>query len=289
MRDNRSVDRAETLGEFLRTRRARVEPELVGLDRGSRRRVAGLRREELAGLANISVDYLIRLEQGRVGHPSPQIVESLADSLLLDDAERRHLFGLAAAAEPARDRGAGTEVRPGIELLVRSLEPSPAVLLSRRLDLLCWNPACEALLGPFGSELNYARLVFGDPATRELHADWEDAARQTVALLRAAAARHPDDLALTELVAELRSADARVAGWWDAHDVAEKNHGSKRYVHPVAGALTVHYEALPLPDDGDQILTIYAAELRSADAERLAAITSAGGAAAPDPGVRSAA
>ena len=168
-------------------------------------------------------------------------------------------------------------MRVGIELLVRTLDPSPAVLLSRRLDLLAWNATAEALLGPFGAEHNYARLVFGDPATRALHADWLDAARETIALLRFAAARHPHDDALRALVAELRVADGRVDAWWAAHDVAQKRHGTKRYSHPRVGALALYYEALLLEDDGDQILTIYAAEPGTPDAQRLAQLAEAVG------------
>jgi transcriptional regulator with XRE-family HTH domain len=261
--------RAGELGEFLRSRRERVLPQLVGLEAGDRRRVPGLRREEVAQLAHVSADYLVRLEQGRVGRPSPEIVESLARALLLDDAERRHLFRLASATEPPTGRGDGTVVRPGLELLVRSLEPSPAVLLSRRLDLLVWNPTGELLLGPFGDERNYARLLFADPATRAMHVDWEDAAHQAVAILRAAAARHPDDAALHTLIDELRTGYADVARWWSTHDVTQKRHGVKRYLHPVVGVLTLYYEALWLADDGDQVLTVYAAVPDSVDAERL--------------------
>jgi transcriptional regulator with XRE-family HTH domain len=261
---------ADQLGEFVRTRRARISPELIGLDAGVRRRVPGLRREELAQLVNVSIDYVVRLEQGRIGRPSTDILEALARALLLDEAERRHLFGLAAAREPAPGGRDGTEVRPGLALLVSSLDPVPAVVLSRRLDLLAWNPTAEALLGPFGAERNYARLVFGDAATRALHADWDDAARQTVALLRFAAARYPDDAALNELIVDLRACSDIAEHWWETHDVAQKRHGLKRYVHHVVGELTLHYEALPLPDDGDQVLTVYAAQPHTPDAERLA-------------------
>ena len=135
--------RADEFGRFLRSRRARVEPEIVGLAPGARRRVEGLRREELAQLANISVDYLIRLEQGRIERPSPEVVEALARSLLLDSSERRHLFRLAAASEPTAGHGDGTSVRAGIRLLIDSLDHLPAVLLSRRLDLLHWNPTAR--------------------------------------------------------------------------------------------------------------------------------------------------
>lgn len=269
--------RADELGRFLRSRRARVEPAMVGLRPGDRRRVEGLRREELAHLANVSVDYLVRLEQGRVERPSPEIVEALARSLLLDPSERRHLFRLAAASEPTAGLGDGTSVRAGIRLLIDMLDHTPTVLLSRRLDLLYWNPTAEALLGPFADHRNYARMIFRDPAQRTLHADWEEAARQTAALLRYAAARHPDDDHLGALVAELDDADPEFSVWWDAHDVAEKRHGAKTYIHPTAGELTLTYEALPMPDDGDQILTIYTVEPGTIDAERLAglALTSA--------------
>jgi transcriptional regulator with XRE-family HTH domain len=276
MEDNRAMRRADELGRFLRSRRARVEPAMVGLRPGDRRRVEGLRREELAHLANVSVDYLVRLEQGRVERPSPEIVEALARSLLLDPSERRHLFRLAAASEPAAGHGDGTSVRAGIRLLIDTLDPTPAVLLSRRLDLLHWNPTAEALLGPFADHRNYARMIFRDPAQRTLHADWEEAARQTAALLRYAAARHPEDERLRALVAELDDADPGFSVWWDARDVGEKRHGAKTYLHPSAGELTLTYEALPMPDDGDQILTIYTVEPGTIDAERLAGLALTG-------------
>ena len=122
-------------------------------------------------------------------------------------------------------------------------------------------------------ERNYARLIFGHAATRALHADWEEAARETIALLRFAATRHPDDGALRGLIAELRAGSGEAARWWESHDVTQKRHGSKRYLHPAVGSLTLHYEALPLADDGDQLLTIYAAKPGTRDAERLAQLT----------------
>jgi transcriptional regulator with XRE-family HTH domain len=264
--------RADEFGRFLRSRRARVEPEMVGLSPGDRRRVEGLRREELAHLANVSVDYLIRLEQGRIERPSHEVVEALARSLLLDPSESRHLFRLAAASEPTAELGDGTSIRAGVRLLIDTIDRIPAVLLSRRLDLLHWNAIAEALLGPFPDHRNYARMVIRDPAQRALHADWEEAARQTAALLRYATARHPEDDRLRALVAELDGADPQFSAWWDAQDVEEKRHGAKTYVHPSAGELTLTYEALPMPDDGDQILTVFTAEPDTVDAERLAAL-----------------
>jgi hypothetical protein len=168
-------------------------------------------------------------------------------------------------------------VRRGVRLLIDTLDRTPGVLLSRRLDLLFWNPIAEALLGPFADHRNYARMILSDPAQRTLHADWEEAVRQTAALLRYAAARHPEDDRLRALVAELADAEPQFSLWWDAHDVEEKRHGAKTYLHPTAGELTLTYEALSLPDDGDQILTIYTVEPGTVDAERLAelALTSA--------------
>lgn len=278
--------RSDQLGEFVRTRRARISPERAGLHAGARRRVPGLRREELAQLAHVSVDYVVRLEQGRIGRPSDDILEELARALLLDGTERRHLFRLAAASEPTPAGGDGTQVRPGLALLVSGIEPAPAVLLSRRLDLLVWNPTAEALLGPFGAERNYARLVFGDPATRALHADWAQAARQTVSLLRFTAARYPDDDALRELIAELRLHSTSAARWWKTHDVAQKRYGRKRYLHPTVGDLTLSFEALLLADEGDQLLTIYSAEPQTPDAERLEQLSRLAGAPAESLGKR---
>jgi transcriptional regulator with XRE-family HTH domain len=272
LEDNCVMRRADEFGRFLRSRRARVEPEMVGLQPGDRRRVDGLRREELAQLASVSVDYLIRLEQGRIERPSPEIVDALARALFLDPSERRHLFRLAAASEPTAGLGDGTSVRAGVRLLIDTLDRIPAVLLSRRLDLLYWNPIAEALLGPFPDHRNYARMVIRDPAQRRLHADWEEAARQTAALLRYAAARHPEDAQLRALVTELDGADPHFSVWWNAHDVEEKRHGAKTYLHPTADELTLTYEALPMPDDGDQILTVFTAEPDTVDAERLAAL-----------------
>jgi hypothetical protein len=174
--------------------------------------------------------------------------------------------------------------RGPLGLLVRSLEPSPAVLLSRRLDLLVWNPTADLLLGPFGDERNYARLLLADGPTRAMHADWDEAARLAIAILRAAIARHPDDRALGELVEELCESDPDAARWWDAHDVTEKRHGSKRYLHRVVGELTLYYEALVLPDDGDQVLTVYAASPHTADAERLRQLSEIAAAASGQPG-----
>src|ERR687895_416101 len=230
MEDNRAMRRADELGRFLRSRRARVDPEMVGLPPGDRRRVEGLRREELAHLANVGVDSLVRLEQGRVERPSPEVVEALARSLLLEASERRHLFRLAAASEPTAGHGDGTSVREGIRLLIDTLEHNPAVLLSRRLDLLHWNPTAEALLGPFADHRNYARMIVRDPAQRTLHADWEEAARQTAALLRYAAARHPEDDRLRALVAEVDD-----AGRDHGHDLAEGVDGARHHGHRADG------------------------------------------------------
>ena len=272
--------RSDQLGEFVRTRRARVSPELVGLDGGARRRVPGLRREELARLAHVSVDYIVRLEQGRIGRPSSDILEALARSLLLDPVERRHLFGLAATSEPALGGGAGTHVRPGLELLVRSLEPSPAVVLSRRLDLLVCNPTAEALLGPFGAgaQLRAARLRRSRHAcpARRLGAGRPGDRRPAPLRRRPLPRRRGAARARRRAARRQRRRRGLVGGPRRGSEAPRV----KRYAHPTVGELTLHYEALLLADDGDQLLTIYAAEPGTRDAERLAQVTELAKAAA---------
>jgi hypothetical protein len=237
------------------------------------------RAEHEAAVRHLEFE-LARARRGffsRLGHTVENGLEAAIDWVADGVSTRR--ARASSSVPPGRRQRARTRRRrrhrgaPRARASVRSLQPAPAVLLSRRLDLLVWNPTAEALLGPFGAERNYARLVFGDPATRALHADWDEAARETVALLRFAAARYPDDEALRELIAELRRHSDTAAHWWETHDVTQKRHGHKRYTHPTVGQLTLHYEALHLPDDGDQLLTIYAAEPGTTDAERLAQLS----------------
>ena len=269
----------EELREFLRSRRARIAPEDVGLPAGhGHRRVPGLRREELAMLAGVSVDYYVRLEQGRNASVSGSVLDAIARALQLDEHERAHLFDLAKPTRaPRRPAPRPQRVRPGMRTLLDNLV-TPAFVLGRRLDILATNRMARALLCDFDAlpprERNHARWVFLDPAARELYLDWEAVARDNVAVLRMDAGRHPDDPELSELIGELTIKSPDFARWWSDHDVLRQTHGTKRYHHPVVGNLTVAYEALPLPDDAEQTLFVYSVEPGSPSAEALALLGS---------------
>ena len=254
------------LSEFLLTRRARLQPQDVGIDAEvtGPRRVPGLRREELAQLAGVSVDYYMRLEQGRNVNASDQVLDALARALSLDETERAHLIDLA---RPAAPRASPTipkqRVRPGTRLLLDGLT-SPGFVLGPRLEMLATNHMARALLCDFDArpprDRNHARWVFLDPATRSLYADWDRVARDNVAVLRLAAGRYPDDPELAALIGELTVKSPEFARWWAVHDVLQRSHGTKRFCHPVVGELTISYEALTLPDDPEQTLFIYSTQ-----------------------------
>jgi transcriptional regulator with XRE-family HTH domain len=264
---NRRDTRGE-LGAFLKSRRARVLPDDIGIVTGSRRRVPGLRREELAQLAGVSADYYVRLEQGRAGHPSDSVLEAIARALRLDDAERAHLYDLARPV-PRRQRPARAErVRPELQILLDALDRVPAFVLGRRMDVLAWNRLASALVIDFESlppdQRNTAKLVFLDEDMRAQYLDWSEAAHETVAHLRLLAGRHPDDPQLAELIGELSMKSEEFRLWWARHDVREKSHGAKRLMHPIVGPLTLYYETLALRADSDQVLVTYVAEPGSA-------------------------
>jgi transcriptional regulator with XRE-family HTH domain len=258
------VDKRRELGEFLQSRRGRLQPEDVGLPAGGRRRVPGLRRSELAQLAGVSVDYYVRLEQGRAGHPSEGVLEAIAQALSLSDAERAHVYDLARPARPRRRESRPERVRPEVKRLLDLLHGVPAAVFGRRMDVLAWNALFAALTVDWSTlppeHRNSARHFFLDEGSRRLYADWDDAGRDTAANLRMAAGRHPDDPELASLVGELSMKSAEFRRWWARHDVKEKTHGTKRLRHPIVGELTVSYETLALPGDGDQMLVTYTAE-----------------------------
>ena len=261
------MDRRTELSDFLRTRRAALRPAAAGVETaGERRRVPGLRREELARLAGVSVDYYVRLEQGRGGvHPSDSVLDALARALRLDDAEHAHLRRIAraplAAAPPRRRRA--QRVRPEVRQLLERMPDVPAFVLGRRMDVLAWNPLAARLHVDFGGleprMRNMPRLVFLDEASRHLYPEWEQVARETVAYLRFEASADPDDAELHALVGELSTVSAEFRRWWARHDVREKSHGRKRYRHPLVGELELHYETLALPGDDRQTLVTYTA------------------------------
>jgi transcriptional regulator with XRE-family HTH domain len=269
------MDPRSEISDFLRGRRARVRPQEAGLpDDGRVRRVPGLRRDEVARLANMSVEYYTRLEQGRAGNPSPEVLEALAEALRLDPSEREHLLDLAGPRTP-RKRGPikAQRVRPGLLLTLQSLESVPAFIIGRRMDVLASNRLAKAVITDFDAlpakRRNLARWYLLDPEAREKTVDWAAMARDSVAVLRFVAGRHPDDRQLADLVGELTLGCPEFTAWWNDHHVLRRTHGKKSYRHPVAGEIEFSYESLALPDDPDQTLCVYNVEPGSPSAEAL--------------------
>lgn len=260
-------DRSD-LGDFLQARRARVQPEDVGIEPFGRRRVRGLRREEIASLAGVSVDYYVRLEQGRAVNPSEGVLDAIAHVLALDEAERIHLQRLGRAG-PRRHRASqpAEVARPGIARLLETLDHVPAYLLGRRLDLIAWSRVGSALIGNFAArpagQRNLARMVFLDPAMQDLLPDWQQVAYETVGLLQLAAGRNPNDPDIAELVAELSLKRESFRSLWVDHDVAQVTSGTRRFHHPVVGDLTLRFEVMVASDDCSQTLVTYTAEADS--------------------------
>ncbi|MEU4132411.1 helix-turn-helix transcriptional regulator [Streptomyces wuyuanensis] len=270
------MDQRAELSEFLRSRRARLKPADVGLpDFGRHRRVPGLRREELAQLAGVSVAYYTRLEQGNGQNVSTEVLDSIARALRLSDTERDHLTHLAKPNQKKKRRAARPvrKLRPQLQLLIDAMDAVPAMYVGRRMDVLGWNRMASALFGDFAArppeERNVARMVFLDPAARELYLDWECKAVEVVSTLRLYAGCYPDDRELSSLVGELsvKSDDFRTL--WAAHTVQEKGHGTKRLHHRLVGGMTLSYETLRVPDDHDVSLVTYHAEPGSASEESL--------------------
>ncbi|MDY7529476.1 MULTISPECIES: helix-turn-helix transcriptional regulator [unclassified Cryobacterium] len=269
------MDNKTEIRDFLVTRRARITPEQAGLpDFGGKRRVAGLRREEVAMLAGVSVDYYVRLERGNLGGVSESVLEALVRALQLDETERAHLFDLARTANASvgtRRRPAVSRVRPGVIMLLDSIA-APAWLRNGRMDILATNALGRALYAPvFDGPLtppNTARFAFLDPRAVDFWPDWNLIASGTVATLRAEAGKNPYDKGLTDLIGELstRSEEFRIR--WAAHDVYQHTSGEKRLHHPVVGDLELTYEAMQLVTDEGLTLLVYGAEpgTKSADA-----------------------
>ncbi|GGP61599.1 helix-turn-helix transcriptional regulator [Saccharothrix coeruleofusca] len=263
------------LGEFLRSRRARISPEDVGLPGGGRRRVPGLRREELALLAGVSVDYYMRLEQGRTPAVSDAVLDAVARVLRLDGTERLHLRNLVRPAP--RKRPAPQRLRPGMRRMLEMMGDMPVFVMGRRTDVLAWNRLAGALYS--FEELprsmhNAVCYTFLNPAARTFYRDWHRIAAETVAFLRLDAGRHPEDERLTALVEELSVKDEVFRKLWAQHSVLEKTHGVKRMRHPVVGDLDLNYETLVLADDPDITINTYAAPVGSPSEERLRLLAS---------------
>lgn len=267
------MDQLVTLGEFLRACRSRLVPDEVGVPRTGRRRVSGLRREELAQLAGMSVDYYTRLEQGRSRTASHAVLDALAAALRLDGAERAHLFDLAGDHRPRHEAPgrALQQVDPTVHRLLELLDSacSPAFVLGRRTDVLAGNRLAYALITDFAAlaprERNQARFVFLDPYARELYGDWKTVAADTAAMLRMEAGRRPADRELGDLIGELSAHSADFRGLWADQRVVERTRGIKAYHHPVVGDLTVSYQAMALTGQEDQTLFVYTTTSGSAD------------------------
>ncbi|WUH90126.1 helix-turn-helix transcriptional regulator [Streptomyces sp. NBC_00433] len=264
-----------TLGDFLQTRRARIQPEDVGLPPHGRRRVPGLRREEVAQFAGVSVDYYIRLEQGRGKNVSDAVLDAVARVLRLDPTEHEHLRDLARPARKTAAAPAG-RVRPGLRLLLDSMADCPAMVVDHRMEVLAWNVLSDAL-HDFASDAAHRsmpRRVFLDPRSVDLYPEWPAVAAESVAYLRLRAGRHPDDARLTALIGELSMKSEHFRRLWADHLVGEKTYGAKRILHPVAGELHLGYETLALPGDTDLTVVVYTAPPGSPSAERLAVLAS---------------
>ncbi|BEL03563.1 helix-turn-helix transcriptional regulator [Actinoplanes sichuanensis] len=272
---------ARELGDFLRARRSRLRPADVGLEPGGRRKVTGLRREELALLAGLSTDYYQRMEQGREVRPSDDVLDAIAAALGLDDDERRHLFTLARAARrpvPVRvDRGP-ERVPDGTRRLLRVMD-TPAVVLGRHLDLLDWNPMAEALLGdPAGlpvDRLNMLLLMFDDDRTGgRTCSDWERQALDYIGMMRAAVATDPAHPRATAIVGELSIRSAEFRRLWARHDVRVQVSGRKTFRVPEVGDIVLDWDSYPLPGSPGPVMLVWTAQPGSSGADRLRLLAS---------------
>ncbi|MET8170504.1 helix-turn-helix transcriptional regulator [Streptomyces sp. NPDC005329] len=271
-----------TIGEFLRTRRERITPEQAGLPPSlTRRRVAGLRREEVALLAGVSPDYYQRLEQGRTAQVSDQVLDAVAQALSLSDVETEHLRNLARPRRTGAKAGAAQRASRAVpdEPLVRLLEAmgdAPAVLLDARLDIVAANAAAEAVFDVSGmpQPRNAARELFLHPEAQARYSNWEAVAAETVAQLRLLTGRHPDDAKLATLVGELAIRSEPFRQLWATGDVREKRLGVVRIVHPIVGSLEFDYHMLTVPARPDRSLLTYLPRLGSPTAEAVGMLLS---------------
>ncbi|WP_049571437.1 helix-turn-helix transcriptional regulator [Nonomuraea sp. SBT364] len=257
------------LGDFLRTRRGRLTPEDVGITSYGARRVPGLRREELAQLAGVSVTYYTRLEQGQSHQASPSVIDALADALRLSDAERAYLHTLVwpVPSRPRRPARPAT-ARPGTRRLLDALGDVPAIVIGTRTEVLAWNTLGHLLLaghldpgspGRPADRPNLTRMLFLDPHHRDLHPRWESSAACAVASLRITAGRDKDDRQLAELIGELSVRSPEFAALWSRHPVANHAYGTRQLRHPEVGELSLELETLGLSDGSGQRVLMYSA------------------------------
>ncbi|MBE3010380.1 helix-turn-helix domain-containing protein [Microbispora sp. NEAU-D428] len=279
------MDNREEIREFLVSRRAKITPERAGLPAGTRRRVPGLRRSEVAALADVSVEYYAKLERGNLAGVSPSVLEAVARALQLDDAERAHLLNLAQAADGfdalARPRQrAGRQWAPhrSLQWTLDAVTAGPAFVRNGRMDLLAANRLARAfycdMYATGQRSPNLARYTFLDPASRRFYPDWDLAADMTVAILRTEAGRDPHDKELHDLVGELCTRSDAFRTRWGAHNVRHHGTGVKRFHHPVVGDLTLAYEGLAMVAAPGLTLTVYTAEPGSSSEEGLRLLAS---------------
>lgn len=277
-----AADQTNRIGEYLRARRGLVTPEQVGMTPGTRRRVAGLRREEVALLAGISADYYLRLERGRDSHPSPQVLQSLARVLRLDDVETAHLLGLATERPRSRAPRRTERVPQRLHHLLAALD-LPAFVEGRCFDVLAANPEAVALSPRLAPGHNRIRSLLLDPEEREFHDDWNRAAADSVAALRTSIGDDVTNPRAVELVGELTLSSARFRALWARHDVQRLDGGVATVHHPTVGALRLNRDKLPV---GELILVLYYPDRASESEDKLrllASLTTPEAATAPSP------
>ncbi|HEX3791688.1 MAG TPA: helix-turn-helix transcriptional regulator [Pseudonocardiaceae bacterium] len=284
------MDAKAEVKDFLTSRRAKITPEEVGLTTYGARQVPGLRREEVATLAGVSVDYYNRMERGNLSGVSEGVLDAVAGALRLDEAERTHLFDLARASN---DRATGRRrgpvrrtVRPSVEWMIAAMTGAAAFVVNSRQDILAVNHLGRAFFAPIfesRSPANMARFTYLDPQAKNFFADWDRAAKECVAALRAQAGRDPFDRELSDLVGELSTRCAEFAALWATHNVRFHRKMEKQFNHPVVGELTLRYERLAVAGDPGLEIFVYVAEpgSRSAEAVDLLANWAADGSAVP--------
>jgi transcriptional regulator with XRE-family HTH domain len=275
------IDHRAEVREFLSSRRARITPEQAGLPAyGGNRRVEGLRREEVAMLAGVSVDYYVRMERGNLSGASESVLDALAHALQLDEAEREHLFALArtAGTSPRRRRTTPTSVRPAVQQVLNAITDAPAWVRNGRHDILAMNRLARALYSPVLADprrpVNTTRFVYLDPAAPEFFVDWERVAADAAAMLRLEAGRNPNDPALITLVGELSTRSEVFRQRWASYDVQYHRSGRKRLRHPVVGQLDLNFESMELPSEPGLFLNVYTATPDSPSADALKMLAS---------------
>jgi transcriptional regulator with XRE-family HTH domain len=262
------VDTRNEIREFLTSRRAKITPEQAGLTAYGSRRVPGLRREEVAVLAGVSVPYYTRIERGEMSGVSDSVLQALSRALQLDEAEHAHLFHLARAAHPTatprRPRPAKQPIRPSVQHILDAITGAAAFVRNDRLDILAANQLGYALycemFASQGRPANTARFIFLEPAARGFYPDWNKAANDTVAVLRASAGRDPYDRCLSDLVGELSTQSDEFRTRWAQHNVRQHIKGIKHFHHPVVGELSLAYDRLDLVADPGLTIFTYTAE-----------------------------